>query len=372
MFLPAVCVSATLGCGLILGLQEPTIDNSIETGVPDSSTEGGTEGGGVCTKDCLGGACVNGVCQPVMLAQNQGGPVFLAGWGPRVYWANFVGNSVMSADKVDASTTLLVASGNGADQPFGIDTDDAGVYFANYGNSGTIMRCPLDGCPTPYIMYDGGALNSDLHVVNSFVYFLQSDFNELDRMPAAGGAVTPIGTTDTAGFDDLFSRIATDGNTIFWSEVDNDIIRRKPVGGGSATTLFTLPGLSAPCAILLDGAILFFATLGTDNATGTINYGNANGSGTVQTLADSQHYPFGLAVDATYVYWTTEGDFDSKNNLTAPGGVFRCAKTGCGGAPEQLASGVHDGRGIVVDDTAIYFVSYETGTGDGKIWRLAK
>jgi hypothetical protein len=44
-----------------------------------------------------------------------------------------------------------------------------------------------------------------------------------------------------------------------------------------------------------------------------------------------------IAVDDTDVYWTS--------SALAPGagGVYRCAKTGCGGAPQQIATPTGDG-----------------------------
>ncbi len=361
----AALVVGSLGCSAILGLQEPTIDNAIEGGT-------GGDGGSNCAKDCLGGECKAGVCQPVAIALNQGGPFMLTAFGSRIYWTNVIGSTVMSADKVDASTTLLAATGSGVDSPIGLDVDDSGVYFANNGSSGTVIRCDLDGCPSPQVLYDAGFGNSDLHLNGGSVYYLEADFNEIDRVPVGGGPMVPVAMPDTANNFALLARIATDGTYIYWSETYNDKIVRKKLSGGAAQTIYSLPTNAAPSPLLIDGTTLYFATLGGANGAGSIAYGNTDGTGGVQTLAAAQHYPYALAIDSTDVYWTTEGDFDMNSKLTAPGGVFRCAKTGCGGTPVELASGINDGRGIAVDDRAIYWASFETGTGDGKIWRLAK
>jgi hypothetical protein len=352
----AACGATTLACGAILGLQEPTVDDTLETGA-DSGGGDGPKGDG-------------GPNVPVAIAKNQGGPFFVAQYGARVAWTNFIGNSVASADKVDGSMTLVAADPL-ADQPIGIAMDDGGLYFANSGLSGTVLHCKGDTCSPSDVVYDGGFTNTDLARNGAFVYFLQADGNEVDRMAPDGTGRQSIATTDTNNFGRLLSRIATDGQYIYWSENFNDTILRKPIGSGTPQTIFTASSGAGPSALLVDGQTLFFAVLGADNGKGTISSSGLDGSN-VQTLATAQRFPYALAVDANYIYWTTEGDFDTNNKPTGNGGVFRCSKSGCGGSPDQLASNLTDARGIAVDDTNIYYATFETGSGDGVIWKLAK
>jgi len=369
---PWILALACSACGAILGLDEPTLDNTLgDAATTDGAPSEGGEGG-ACTTDCLGGACVNGACQPVLIAGQQGSPWFIAQYGSQIYWTNYDGNTVMGADKLDAST-FLIAAGTSADTPFGIDADDSGVYFANNGPSGTVLRCdPSTGCNAQSILTDGGATNTDLRLNEGYVYYLQTDFDEIDRIKISNLVDTDIAMTSTAGPGDDDARIATDGTFIYWSEPNGDKIMHKNITSGNATTLFSLPSGSYPTVLVLDSGVLYFATGGTGAGTGGVWYGNSDGTGGAQSLAGSQHTPYGITTDATDVYWTTIGDQDSNGNITVPGGVFRCAKTGCNGSPTQLASGLIDGRGIVVDDVAIYYAEYGTGNGDGKIWRLAK
>lgn len=344
--------ATTLACGAILGLQEPTVDNTIEGGGGD-----GQQGDG-------------GSKTPVPIAKNQGGPFFVAQYGARVAWTNFIGNSVGSVDKFDGSATLVAADPL-ADQPIGIAMDSTGLYFANSGLSGTVLHCAGDTCSSSDVVFDGGFTNTDLARNGTFVYFLQADGDEVDRMAPDGTGRQSIATTDTNNFGRLLSRIATDGQNIYWSENFNDKILRKPIGSGSPTTIFTASSGAGPCALLVDGQTLFFAVLGADNGKGTVSSANLDGSN-VQTLAASQRFPYALAVDANYIYWTTEGDFDTNNKPTGNGGVYRCSKSGCGGSPDQLVSGLVDARGIAVDDVNIYYATFETGSGDGVVWKLAK
>ena len=351
--------AGALACSSILGLREPTVDDSLG------------DGGG-CGKDCLGGACSDaGLCEPVAIAVNQGGPFMVAQYGSTVYWTDWLGSTIGSADKFDGGNGLVGAA-TLVSAPIGIAADDSGVWVANNGSNGTVLHCAPSGCTNASVVFDAGVGNTDLALAAGYVYVLQADGDEIDRIPTAGGAYQTVAATDTLNATDVLARIATDGTSIFWTETANDIIRHKPVAGGSAQTLFTLASGSAPSALVLDGATLYVGTFGQENGQGTILAANADGSGTPQALAAAQRLPYAIAVDADYVYWTTEGDFDLNGAPVGNGGIFRCAKTGCGGAPDELASGLVDARGIAVDDRAIYFATFETGNGDGKVWRLAK
>lgn len=345
--------TSALACSAILGLQEPTVDNTIEGGGGDGSN-GGDGGTG----------------NAVVLASNQGGPFMVAQFGSRVVWTNFIGNTVTSADKYDGSTSLVAANPL-ADSPLGLVVDDGGIYFANSGSSGTVLHCAGATCSASDVIYDGGFTNTDLARNASFLYLLQADGDEIDQMGTDGAGRKSIATTDTNNFGRLLSRIATDGTNIYWSETFNDKILRAPISGGTPQTIFTASTGGQPSALLIDGSTLYFAVLGADNGQGTVSSSNLDGTG-VQTLAASQRFPYALAMDANYIYWTTEGDIDTNGKALGNGGVFRCSKSGCGGNPDSLVSNLTDTRGIAVDDTAIYFATFETGSGDGKIWKLPK
>lgn len=70
------------------------------------------------------------------------------------------------------------------------------------------------------------------------------------------------------------------------------------------------------------------------------------------TLASGQRRPYSVAVDATHVYWTNQGD----------GTVMKCALTGCDDHPTTLATGQNNPYGVAVDATHVYWVTYGGGT----------
>ena len=92
-----------------------------------------------CGHDCLGGACVNGACQPVLLAQGQDYPYGLAVNSTSVYWTT--SGSVM-AMTLDGGTLTTLASGQ--NYPVGLAIDPANAYWTNNGGD-SVGTAPLSG-----------------------------------------------------------------------------------------------------------------------------------------------------------------------------------------------------------------------------------
>jgi hypothetical protein len=77
--------------------------------------------------------------------------------------------------------------------------------------------------------------------------------------------------------------------------------------------------------------------------------------GTPTTLAPAQNRPWGVAVDATSVYWTTTGTHGSSD-----GTVMKMPLSG--GGPTTLATGQSAPMGIAVDATSVYWANADGGT----------
>jgi hypothetical protein len=137
-------------------------------------------------------------------------------------------------------------------------------------------------------------------------------------------------------------------------------------GGGSSSTSTTAStsagGGSTPACAPDAGLVLCGAACVNvrGDAANCGSCGNECDGGTcvaatcqpVTTIADNLKQPFGIAVDATSVYWTTHGD----------GNVWRASLDG--GAPMVLVSnGKNAGtEAIVVDATSIYWTNFNAGT----------
>jgi hypothetical protein len=256
------------------------------------------------------------------------------------------------------------------DQPWGITADDTKIYVANSGGASTVLGCLPDQCTLGGVLDDGAVQPTNVALSGNFLYYMQPFIGQIFRVPKSGGAVQDLATTSFFNGDELFAFVASDGTYVYWSEPNNDKIRRQAVAA-QPTDVFALPAGSFPSILLIDGTTLYFVAQGSGNGDGIIGYGNLDGTGGAQTLASKQQLPWGLAVDATYIYWTTSGTYGNNNVPNGDGGVYRCEKTNCT-TPTQLAGNLADARGIAVDDHAIYFTTYATGQSDGTIWRLAK
>ncbi len=352
---------------LLLPLLVASVPQCSSTPSPGGDAgDGGGEAG--CAKDCLGGACNAGTCAPVAMVTKQSGPIWLAQLGNQVFWSDYNGNDVTSADKFDAAVHVL-AGDPLIDQPWGIVADDTKIYVVNEG-TGTVLGCGPDQCDLSSVLYDGGLQPTVAAVAGNYVYWMEPYLDSISRTPKTGSFVQSLASPDTSNGDAQFACIASDGTYVYWSEPANDKIRRQAVAGNPAD-VFALTAGAFPTALLVDGTTLYFVAQGSGNGDGLIGFGNLDGTGGPQTLAGSQQLPWAITTDATYIYWTTSGTFASEDVPNGDGGVYRCEKTNCT-TPVQLAGSLMDARGIAVDDRAIYFTTYATGTGDGTIWRLAK
>jgi hypothetical protein len=165
------------------------------------------------------------------------------------------------------------------------------------------------------------------------------------RVPVAGGSAAPVGTTSAW-------TVAIDATDVYTADGSGNIVS-CPKSGCPGAPRIVATGAASTMGIAVDATTVYWATL----EGASILSAPKAGGGPTTTLATGG-WPYEVALDDTYVYWT---DND--------GPVWKVAKTG--GAPIELANPTtvnsFQPMGIAVDGTNVYFE-----TSDGKIWQVSK
>ncbi len=315
---------------------------------------------GRCDHSCFGGTCVEGICQPTVLARAMVGPHQITIAGESLLVSDSVNDEIVRIDKNSGKTSSLTRS---SESPLGIARDGDRVFF------------------TDFIDSDAGAVK--------FAY--------LD-----GGATTAVSTRANGPF-----RIVVDERYAYWSEVTGRSIHRWPKdGSGNIETVAAFDG-GAPKHLARSGGALFFGVDGLGiyrcseasclDSFGPIastpdvsciaadetavyfaqNSGDATirslprDGGTATTLARGQARPIALAVDGESIYWINRGPPD--NALQYPkGSLVRCAKSDCNGTVRVLADGLPEARDLAVDTDAVYATTFGIGNEHGYVIKVAK
>jgi hypothetical protein len=249
-----------------------------------------------------------GTCPPTVVASGQSQPRSIAVDRQHVFWTNAGASdgtgSIMRAD-LDGADVVALASGR--NHPFGVALDDNDVYWSEQGTmdasftDGVLYRlgkdgsCPMAPCPPPIL----------------------------------GGQVMPAG-------------IAVDEASIYVARAGDGTVWRWGKDGSPGVQLSSSD--PAPLFVAVSGSGLFWTDQGTSSASfadGLVR--EARFDAGVTSVASSQSMAYGIALDATYVYWTD-----------LYGGTVNRAPQ-AGGAASPIVSGSSRPVAVSVGGGWIYF-----------------
>jgi len=235
----------------------------------------------------------------------------------------------------------LITLASGQTGPSGIALDDTSVYWTNCTSPGSVMKVPKSGGTATRL--DSGELGpigypAAIGVSAGTVYFIEIGLSHLWTVSTGGGANTII----ARGADS--NTLALDATNVYWLKSASGDVLRMPVSGTTPTPITS--GQSNPWGIAVDATSVYWTNF--NNATGTVMKAPIGG-GAPTTLATAQDGPHGITVDSTSVYWTNQ-----------TGGMVMKAPIG-GGSPTILVSGNYSPYAVVVDSTSVYWTEPHLG-----------
>ncbi len=299
---------------------------------------------GICESSCP--EKCSAVCGPfTILAAGPGnfGPLALD--DTSVYWAN---SSASSATAMDGTVMTVPKAGGMAATVISalgwvrtLAVDSTYVYWteSSFSGPGSLKMALKSGGP-PTVLADGVI---GLAIDAAYLYYWQS--GSLERMPTGGGTPMPLTTNvSTVGIGSL----AVDSANLYWTtgSLIPPSVNRVPIGGGNATQVATG---NAPSTVVLDATSMYWFDADSNNNT-LLRQAQLDGSNPQTVVVDG--VPPYLAVDTTGVYWGTI------NHGPGSGGSIKTLALGEGTATILCTGGLLSSYGgMALDANYVYWTS---------------
>jgi hypothetical protein len=249
---------------------------------------------------------------------------------------------------------------------------DAGASSRDASSADAHTVVPPKASAKPELLATDAPVPDEIGAMTShgeYLYWVHYTQGAIKRMPLAGGAIERIATAPSA------LEIVVDDGAIFWLEggtpagdyKDGALKRKLHAPKASEGAEITIAkDLIAPYGLAADATSVYW---GNDPGPEKGFIASApRGGGEQAILANGQTAPFSVAVDAQWVYWV---------NIGWQGNAHAVGRTPIGGTPasqEQLYFGPGRFTSVVVDPAGLTWTNIGSRTLkyiDGSIMRLS-
>lgn len=284
------------------------------------------------------------------LVQGGDAPRRLAVSGNQLYWSE--GGPIGQIEGFNriariplgggSPVTVLLSVGSGP-----LAVDDSNLYI---GNGFRIYKVPLGGGPAETLVRGADTIHS-LTSDGSFVYWLEGPLASVRRVPVGGGEATTLFSSTVSPLSGPAGPIRVSGGYVYWMS-HYTAISRIPAGGGPQQTIIS-NDLTFLSDFVTDGVNVYYS----EQDSGDIKRVPVSGGSSI-TLANGLRGSYNsLALDSRYLYWIDQVHL-GKVPL-AGGNPIYLVTSGLNSDPFVTAS-------VAVDGASLYW----TETASGAVMKL--
>jgi CUB/sushi domain-containing protein len=236
-----------------------------------------------------------------------------------------------------SSGRCLITIAANENTPVGITTDATSIYWTTL--AGSTKKAPIGGGP-PTEITSGMAYGWGITVDSTNVYWTGDSY--VRKAPLSGSPVSNFAT----GYVNI-AWVFSNGTNVFWNNTGtspsftDSSLMKMSTSGGPATPLATGAVIGA---FAVDASYVYYIkrTPSVANSGQILRVSQAGGAAT--PLASGQAFPYAIATDGSYLYWTN-GDLKNLVKMSISGG-----------AVTPLASSVLE-LGVTTDGSYVYYAT---------------